>query len=219
MERLTDLTVKTFAEVLASEAPAPGGGSAAALFGACGAALGVMTTNLTVGKKKYPELWDHAAEARAQGLPLVTAFLDALEEDTLSFNRLMDAMHLPKDTDEQKAARRAAMQEATKGAVLTPYHTLELCRTTVDLLGSLVGKVNPNCASDLGVGAAAAEAAARGAWLNININLQSIKDEAYVKDSFARAQAIYRDVLEKAQAIFAAIETSCLPDVCNQTEG
>ena len=218
MERLSDLTVKTFAEVLASEAPAPGGGSAAALFGSCGAALGVMTTNLTVGKKKYPELWEHAAAAREQGLPLVTAFLDALEEDTQSFNRLMDAMHLPKDPDGQKAARRAAMQEATKGAVRSPYRTLELCKTTVELLESLVGKVNPNCASDLGVGAAAVEAAARGAWLNININLQSIKDEAYVCETFRSAQTLYRDVIAKAEAVFAAIETECLP-VCNQTEG
>lgn len=218
MERLTDLTVTTFAQVLASEAPAPGGGSAAALFGACGAGLGVMTTNLTVGKKKYPELWDHAADVREKGMPLVQAFLDALEEDTQSFNRLMDAMHLPKDTDEQKAARRAAMQEATKGAVRSPYRTLELCKETVDLLDALVGKVNPNCASDLGVGAAAVEAAARGAWLNININLQSIKDEAYVCESFRAAQTLYREVLLKAQTVFDAIEAECLP-VCNRTEG
>lgn len=218
MERLTDLTVTTFADVLASDAPAPGGGSAAALFGSCGAALGVMTTNLTVGKKKYPELWDNAAAARDKGLPLVHAFLDALEADTEAFNRLMDAMHLPKDTDEQKAARRLAMQEATKCAVRTPYHTLELCLETVGLLESLVGKVNPNCASDLGVGAAAVEAAARGAWLNVNINLQSIKDEAYVRETFAAAKAEYLDVLTRTQSVFAAIEAQCLP-ACNQIEG
>lgn len=218
MERLTDLTVTAFADLLASDAPAPGGGSAAALFGANGAALGVMTTNLTVGKKKYPELWENAAAARDRGMPLVHAFLDALEADTLAFNRLMDAMHLPKDTDEQKAARRAAMQEATKDAVRTPYGTLELCVETVALLESLVGKVNPNCASDLGVGAAAVEAAARGAWLNVNINLQSIKDDAYVRETFAGAKALYDDILARADVVFRKIETQCLP-FCNQTEG
>ena len=218
MERLTDLSVARFAEVLASDAPAPGGGSAAALFGSCGAALGVMTTNLTVGKKKYPELWEHAANVREQGMPLVADFLDALLEDTESFNRLMDAMHLPKDTDEQKAARREAMQEATKGAVQSPYRTLKLCETTIGLLESLIGKVNPNCASDLGVGAAAVEAAARGAWLNININLQSVKDEAYVRETFRDTQAIYLDVIERAQNVFAAIEAACLP-ACNLIEG
>ena len=218
MERLTDMTVTTFTNVLASDAPAPGGGSVAALFGACGAALGVMTTNLTVGKKKYADLWEHAELMNKQGQPLIPAFLEAVEADTLAFNRLMDAMHLPKDTDEQKAIRSAAMQEATKEAVQMPFHTLELCAETVALLESLTGKINPNCASDLGVGAAAVEAAARGAWLNININLLSIKDAAYVNDTFTRAQAIYRDVTERAARAFAAIEKECLP-VCNQIEG
>ena len=218
MERLTDMTVTTFTNVLASDAPAPGGGSVAALFGACGAALGVMTTNLTVGKKKYADLWEHAELMNQQGQSLIPAFLEAVEADTLAFNRLMDAMHLPKDTDEQKAVRSAAMQEATKEAVQTPFHTLELCAETVALLESLTGKINPNCASDLGVGAAAVEAAARGAWLNININLLSIKDAAYVNDTFTRAQAIYRDVTERAARTFAAIEKECLP-VCNQIEG
>lgn len=218
MERLTDMTVTTFTNVLASDAPAPGGGSVAALFGACGAALGVMTTNLTVGKKKYADLWEHAELMNKQGQPLIPAFLEAVEADTLAFNRLMDAMHLPKDTDEQKAVRSAAMQEATKEAVQMPFHTLELCAETVALLESLTGKINPNCASDLGVGAAAVEAAARGAWLNININLLSIKDAAYVNDTFTRAQAIYRDVTERAARAFAAIEKECLP-VCNQIEG
>ena len=218
MERLTDLTVTGFTDVLASNAPAPGGGSVAALFGACGAALGVMTTNLTVGKKKYADLWEHAELMNKQGQPLIPAFLEAVEADTLAFNRLMDAMHLPKDTDEQKAVRSAAMQEATKEAVQMPFHTLELCAETVALLESLTGKINPNCASDLGVGAAAVEAAARGAWLNININLLSIKDAAYVNDTFTRAQAIYRDVTERAARAFAAIEKECLP-VCNQIEG
>ena len=218
MERLTDMTVTTFTNVLASDAPAPGGGSVAALFGACGAALGVMTTNLTVGKKKYADLWEHAELMNKQGQPLIPAFLEAVEADTLAFNRLMDAMHLPKDTDEQKAVRSAAMQEATKEAVQMPFHTLELCAETVALLETLTGKINPNCASDLGVGAAAVEAAARGAWLNININLLSIKDAAYVNDTFTRAQAIYRDVTGRAARAFAAIEKECLP-VCNQIEG
>lgn len=218
MERLTDLTVTTFTEVLASDAPAPGGGSVAALFGACGAALGVMTTNLTIGKKKYAELWEHAELMNKQGQPLIPAFLDAVEADTQAFNRLMDAMHLPKDTDEQKAARRAAMQEATKEAVQMPYHTLTLCKETIELIEALIGGINPNCASDLGVGAAAVEAAARGAWLNVNINLLSISDEAYVQKTFADAQALYRDVIERAQRAFAAIETQCLP-ACNQIEG
>ena len=218
MERLTDMTVTTFTDVLASDAPAPGGGSVAALYGACGAALGVMTTNLTIGRKKYADLWEHAELVNKQGQPLIAALLEAVEADTQAFNRLMDAMHLPKDTDEQKAARSAAMPEATKEAVQMPFHTLTLCRETIDLLESLIGGINPNCVSDLGVGAAAVEAAARSAWLNVNINLLSIKDEAYVKETFDGAKAIYRDVTARAARVFEAVEKECLP-ACNQIEG
>ena len=87
MERLTDLTVSTFTDVLASDAPAPGGGSVAALFGACGAALGVMTTNLTIGKKKYADLWEHAELINKQGQPLIPAFLEAVDADTQEIGR------------------------------------------------------------------------------------------------------------------------------------
>ncbi|MBR0436356.1 MAG: cyclodeaminase/cyclohydrolase family protein [Clostridia bacterium] len=218
MERLTDMTVTTFTDVLASDAPAPGGGSVAALFGACGAALGVMTTNLTIGRKKYADLWEHAELVNKQGQPLIAALLEAVEADTQAFNRLMDAMHLPKDTDEQKAIRSATMQEATKEAVQTPRRTLELCMDTIEVIESLLGRINPNCASDLGVGAAAVEAAARGAWLNVNINLLSIKDQTYVKETFESTQAIYLDVIDRAQRVFAAVEKECMP-ACNRIEG
>jgi formiminotetrahydrofolate cyclodeaminase len=218
MERLTDMTVTTFTDVLASDAPAPGGGSVAALFGACGAALGVMTTNLTIGRKKYADLWEHAELVNKQGQPLIAALLEAVEADTQAFNRLMDAMHLPKDTDEQKAVRSAAMQEATKEAVQTPRRTLELCKDTIEVIESLLGRINPNCASDLGVGAAAVEAAARGAWLNVNINLLSIKDQTYVKETFESTQAIYLDVINRAQRAFSAVEKECMP-ACNLIEG
>ena len=218
MERLTDLSVTEFTDILASDAPAPGGGSVAALFGACGASLAVMTANLTVGKKKYAEHWDNAESAKAVGMPLIEQFLEAVEEDTLAFNRLFEAMHLPKDTDEQKAVRRAAMEEATKEAANMPFHTLTLCERTVSVLEQLSGRINPNCASDFGVGAAAVVTAARGAWLNVCINLQSLSDEAFVQDLYGRAKALFDDVTVRAEALFVAIDEQCRP-VCNQTEG
>ncbi len=218
MERLTDLTVTQFTDILASNAPAPGGGSVAALFGACGASLAVMTANLTIGKKKYAELWENAESAKEVGEPLIAQFLKAIDDDTLAFNALIDAMHLPKDTDEEKAARRAAMEEATKEAANMPFHTLSLCERTVSVLEQLVGKVNPNCASDFGVGAAAVTTAARGAWLNVIINLQSISDEAFVNDLYTRAKAIFDDVTTRAEELFKIIDEQCRP-VCNQIEG
>lgn len=218
MEYLTDLTVASFMDTLASDAPAPGGGSVAALFGACGTALAVMTANLTVGKKKYAELWDNAEAAKAAGMPIVADFLKAVDDDTQAFNRLMDAMYLPKDTDEQKAIRRAAMEDATKDAADMPFHTLTLCEQAVGVLEQLEGKVNPNCASDFGVAVASLVTAARGAWLNVCINLQSISDEAFVADLFARAKAKLDDVSARAEAMYLRIDAACRP-VCNQIEG
>ncbi len=211
MNRLSDLDVKTFLDVLASDAPAPGGGSASALFGACGAALGTMTANLTVGRKKYADLWAGAEKARELGLQLKDAFTDVLEADTHAFDAVMDALHLPKDTDEQKAVRRAAIEDATKGAIRPPYRMLELCDQTAALLETLPGRVNPNCASDLGVAAAAVEAAAKGAWLNVCINLQSLHDRAFVEETVKSGKVLLDSVLSRTRGVYETIETDCLP--------
>ncbi|MBQ2201076.1 MAG: cyclodeaminase/cyclohydrolase family protein [Clostridia bacterium] len=218
MERLIDLTVTEFTEVLASDAPAPGGGSVAALLGACGASLAVMTANLTIGKKKYADHWKNAEAAKTVGEPLIEQFRKAIDDDTLAFNKLYEAMHLPKETDEQKAARRAAIEETTKEAANLPFHTLSLCEKTVTVLEQLAGRINPNCASDFGVGAASIVTAARGAWLNVCINLQGLSDEAFVQDLYDRAKAIYDDVTARADALYQAIDVQCRP-VCNQIEG
>ena len=218
MERLTDLTVTGFADVLASDAPAPGGGSVAALFGACGASLAVMTANLTIGKKKYADYWNNAETAKTVGAPLIEQFLKAIDDDTLAFNKLYEAMHLPKETDEQKAIRRTAIAETTKEAANLPFHTLLLCEKTVAVLERLAGRINPNCASDFGVGAASIVSAARGAWLNVCINLQGLSDEAFVNDLYTRAKAIYDDVTARADALYRVIDEQCRP-VCNQIEG
>ena len=218
MDRLTDLTVTDFTDILASDAPAPGGGSVAALFGACGASLAVMTANLTIGKKKYADHWNNAEAAKTVGEPLIKQFLRAIDEDTLAFNKLYEAMHLPKETAEQKAIRRAAMEEATKEAANMPFCTLSLCQQTVAVLEQLSGRINSNCASDFGVGAVSIAAAARGAWLNVCINLQGLSDEAFVKDLYTRAKAIYDDITVRAEALYGAIDAQCRP-VCNQIEG
>lgn len=217
MDQLIDLTVSGFTDILKSNAPAPGGGSVAALFGACGASLAVMTANLTVGKKKYADDWKNAEAAITVGDPLIGQFLKAVDDDTLAFNRLYEAMHLPKDTDEEKAIRRAAMEEATKEAANMPFHTLSLCEHTVAVLEQLAGHINPNCVSDFGVGAAALVTAARGAWLNVCINLQSLSDAAFVDDLYNRAKVIFDDVTARAEALFQTVDAQCRP-VCNQTE-
>lgn len=218
MERLTDLTVTDFTDVLASDAPAPGGGSVAALFGASGTALAVMTANLTIGKKKYTDHWKNAEAAKTVGMHLIDQFMQAIDDDTLAFNRLMDAIRLPKDTDEQKAVRRNAMEEATKEAANMPFHTLTLCSHGLSVLEQLKDRINPNCVSDFGMGAAAIQTAARGAWLNICINLQSISDAIFVKDLFDRAKVLYDDITARTEVLFNAVDAQCRP-ACNQIEG
>lgn len=218
MEHLTDLTVNAFTDVLASDAPAPGGGSVAALFGACGTALAVMTANLTIGKKKYADDWKNAEAAKTVGEPIIEQFKKAIDDDTLAFNKLFQAMHLPKETDEQKAARRAAIEETTKEAANLPFHTLTLCEKSLAVLDQLEGRINPNCASDFGVAAAAIVTAARGAWLNVCINLQSLADGAFVNDLYTRAKEIYDNVTARAEELYQKIDGQCRP-VCNQTEG
>ena len=127
-------------------------------------------------------------------------------------------MHLPKDTDEQKAVRRAAIEDATKGAADMPFCTLALCERAVSLLEQLEGRINPNCASDFGVAAAALTTAARSAWLNVCINLQSISDEDFVQDLFSRAKAKLDAVTARTEAMYRQIDAQCRP-VCNQIEG
>lgn len=208
---LKALSVQEFLDVLASGAPAPGGGSAAALSGAQGAALGAMVTELTVGKKKYAE---HEQAVAAAGKALhacAQALLEDVDLDTQAFDRVSDAMRLPKETDEEKTARKAAMQQALLGATQSPLQVLDHVAQALAQLRSLLGKFNTNTASDLGTGAALLRAAAQGAWLNVLINVGSLADKEEANRLHRQAEALYRDALRAADDIFAQIETLCLP--------
>ena len=215
MEQLTSLDLATFLDLLASKAPAPGGGSASALLGATGAALGMMTANLTIGKKKYAALWEQAEANLQSGMPLCHALLQQIDADTAAFNVLMDALALPKETDAQKAIRRDAVETAAKAATEAPLAVLGLCRDAAVVLEQLYGKVNPNCISDLGVGAAALQAGARGAWLNVCINLGAIRDASFVEAAYQKGQALVRDVSARCDALYGAVASDCDP-FCNQ---
>ena len=141
--KLSDLTVKGFVEELASESPAPGGGSVAALAGSLGAALSAMVAGLTVGKEKYKENWEIMEKVQSDGTALQNRFLDLMEKDTEAFNCFMAAMKLPKATDEEKAARSKAMQEATKKAIEVPFETMKECAAMVKLADIASTKGNP----------------------------------------------------------------------------
>ena len=151
MMKLADMTVTGFADTVASDAPAPGGGSCAALYGSIGAALTAMVGGLTQGRKKYAEYAEHAAEVEKKGNELKTRLLDVMDRDTEAFNVVSAAFGMPKATDEEKAARSAAIQEGLKGCTKTPMEMMELIDETLTLAQSLLGRFNDTSASDLGV--------------------------------------------------------------------
>ncbi len=203
--KLADMQVTEFVNLMASDAPAPGGGSAAALEGALGAALTAMVCALTVGKKKYADVQELAVESQKKAEDLKARFVDVMDRDTEAFNAVSAVFAMPKDTDEQKAARKAAMQEALKGCTKTPFEMMQLACETLELTRSLVGRLNASAASDLGCSALALRAAIQGAWLNVLINISGITDEAFAAEYRANGQALLDKALPLADEIYAEI--------------
>lgn len=169
--KLVDLSLTEFAQVLGSDAPAPGGGSAAALSAANGISLTKMVCELTLGKKKYAEFEAEIAQVHAESARLQESLLAAIDKDTEAFNLVSAVFDMPKETEEDKAARREAMQQALKEATQSPYGMMEDILTALQTTQKAVGKSNTNAASDLGVAALNLKAGLQGAWLNVLINL------------------------------------------------
>ena len=207
MKKLADLTVTEFTALLASDAPAPGGGSAAALEGAIGAALTAMVCGLTKGKKKFAEFNDLAVEAEVKALALKDRFIDVMDRDTEAFNVVSAAFGMPKATDEEKAARSAAIQKGLEGCTATPFEMMEIAVETLELTDSILGKSNDSAASDLGVSALSLRAAIQGAWLNVLINIGSLKDKELAEDYRVKGEALLAKALPLADKIYAEVVT------------
>lgn len=203
--KLVEHTVSQFVDVLASDAPAPGGGSAAALSAALGTALTKMVTELTIGKKKYAEFEEDAKELRQQMTDLTDKFVVAIDKDTEAFNDVSAVFAMPKETEEDKAARRAAMQEALKGATKSPFEIMKLSVEALRLTNGAIGKTNSNAASDLGVSALSLKAGLQGAWLNVLINLDGVKDEDFVGEYRSNGQKLLDEGNKLADDIYNAI--------------
>lgn len=205
--KLAEMKVTEFADVLASDAPAPGGGSTAALEGALGAALTAMVCRLTEGRKKYEEYQDFVLEVKEKAAALQAQFMDVMDRDTDAFMVISNAYGMPKSTDEEKAARSAAIQAGLVGCTETPMEMMELAAQTIALTESLLGKFNTASASDLGVGALSLRAAVQGAWLNVLINIGSLKDTALAETYRAKGQALVDQVVAAADRVYAAVLT------------
>ena len=177
---LVEAKVTTFLDELASSSPAPGGGSVAALSGALGAALTSMVCNLTIGKKKYADVQGEMINVARQSEQLRQTFTRLIDRDTVAFNKVMEAFGLPKDTEDQKALRSAAIEAATKEAALVPLEVMKHVIDALSLAKVAAEKGNVNSLSDAGVSALMLHAAAEGASLNVQINLGGIKDTEFV---------------------------------------
>lgn len=186
----TEKTINQFLDELASKAPVPGGGSAAALGGALAAALLSMVCNLTIGKKGYEDVESDMKALLSESEALRARFPLLLERDTQVYSQVMDAYRLPKDTPEQKAAKEKAMQTALVAAAEVPLEIAAGCARVVELAMTAAQKGNKWAVSDAGVAVVLAEAAMRGALLNVEINLASITDQEYVRKTRARMDEI-----------------------------
>ena len=199
--KLVDLSCTGFCNETASESPAPGGGSVSALMGALGASLATMVANLTGGKAAYEEEWEKYSDIALKGQKLKDELLALVDEDTEAFNRIMNAFGLPKKSDQEKAARTAAIQDATRYATEVPLRTMRKSYEVFDLCEAMVEWGNPASVTDGGVGALAARSAVMGAHLNVKINASSLKDETFRNDILSQAAKIEADAIEREARI------------------
>ena len=206
-KKLVDLTVKGFAEETSRESPAPGGGTISAYMGALGAALGTMVANLSSHKAGWDDRWKEFSDWADRGQALMRELLHLVDEDTEAFNRIMAAFGMPKKTDEEKAARSAAIQAATLYATQVPLHTMQASYEAFSICRAMAEEGNPNSVSDAGVGALAARAAVLGAGLNVKINAGSLKDRAVADKLIAEANPLIEKANEAEHEIIAIVES------------
>ena len=205
--RLVDMTLTAFADETASESPAPGGGSIAAYMGTLAAALATMVANLSSHKAGWDDRWKEFSDYADEGRKMVDRLHALVDEDTEAFNRIMAALGLPKGTEAEKAARAAALEEATLYAANVPLKTCREAYATFPLIAAMASEGNPNSASDAGVAAIAAEAAVAGAALNVRINAASLADRETADALTAEAAVIATKAAGRRTEIVSIVES------------
>ncbi len=203
---LVRLSAEALARETASESPAPGGGSISAYMGALGAALSAMVANLSAHKRGWDSRWEEFSSVAEQGQNLIDELLDLVDEDTAAFDRIMECFSMPKTSEEEKAARAAAIEASTLEAARVPLHTMEASLKALPLALEMARKGNPASASDAGVAAIAALSAVRGAHLNVRINASGLKDREQARPLLERAEEIERKAREIEAEVITAVE-------------
>ncbi len=204
---LVDLTCTGFAVETASESPAPGGGSISAYMGALGAALGTMVANLSSHKAGWDERWKEFSDWADKGQALMNEMLWLVDEDTNAFNKIMDVFAMPKSTDEEKAARAAAMETATLYATEVPLRTVKTAYKAFEIVRAMAQEGNPNSVTDAGVGALAIRSAVMGAALNVKINAAGLKDRETAEKLVAEAEALVAAANKEEAEILEIVES------------
>ncbi len=194
---LSKLSVEEFVDITASSAPAPGGGSVAALSSSLGTALGEMVISLTKG--------DALKREKKQLEDLRMGFLELMEKDTEAFNNVSQALKLPRETEEEKRIRNEKKEEALKNATIVPLEVLKKSGETIEILDAILDRVNPNVLSDIGVGAKMLIGGIDGAYLNVLINLSWIKDEAFKEKIQKETESIREDCLKKGEELYKKV--------------
>jgi glutamate formiminotransferase/formiminotetrahydrofolate cyclodeaminase len=202
-KRLIDMNLRAFAEETSSESPAPGGGSISAYVGALGASLGAMVANLSSHKRGWDDRWEEFSDWAQKGMYYQEKMLFLVDEDTKAFNKIMEAFGLPKNSDEEKAARSKAIEDASKYAMEIPFRTAELAYESMEVMAKMVEIGNPNSITDAGVGVLCARTAVLGAAMNVRINASGIKDKTFTEDLINRVNEIEK----KAEAMEAEVRS------------
>jgi formiminotetrahydrofolate cyclodeaminase len=203
----TNSSIATFLDDLASERPTPGGGGAAALCGAIGAALVSMVANLTIGKKNYEAVWQDLEAVNTKAEALRAELTGAIEEDVMAFNAVMAAYGLPRATEEEKAKRTASIQAALKNATLAPLRAVKACFEVIRLSATVAEKGNLNVISDAGVAVLSANAGLRSAALNVFVNAKAIKDRDFAEKQIAEVNALLAQAAETRESVYQTVRS------------
>ncbi len=189
-KRLIDMNLVQFADETASESPAPGGGSISAYCGVMGVSLGTMVANLSAHKRGWDHRWKEFSDWAVKGMQYQQELLHLVDEDTASFNAIMDAFGLPKDSPKEKATRKSAIQKATKYAIEIPLKVAGLCLQSMEIMKAMAESGNPNSITDAGVGAMCARTAVLGAIMNVKINTGGYDDKIWVKEVLEKCEML-----------------------------
>ncbi len=203
--KLVSMDLTAFANETASESPAPGGGSISAYAGALGVSLATMVANLSSHKRGWDDRWEEFSEWAEKGQKIKDELLFLVDEDTNAFNKIMDAFGLPKGTDEEKIARKQAIEEASKYAIEIPFKVMQKSFESMEIIKAMAEIGNPNSVSDAGVGALCARTAVMGAYLNVKINAGGLEDKTFVDEKLKTGAAIEQKTIAMEQEILKIV--------------